>query len=71
MSVITSGLDYLSNRNGGGTNVLIGSSTQANQLAGIALQRDVDIPPTIKIAQGTPVRVFVARDLDFGVAKAK
>ena len=71
LSVITSGLDYLSNRNGGGTNVLIGSSTQANQLAGIALQRDVDIPPTIKIAQGTPVRVFVARDLDFGVAKAK
>ena len=65
LSVITSGLDYLTNRNGGGTNVLIGSSTQANQLAGIALQRDVDIPPTIKVAQGTPVRVFVAKDLDF------
>lgn len=69
LSVITSGLDILTNRNNGGTSVLIGSSTQANQLAGIALQREIDIPPTIKIAQGTPVRVFVARDLDFDPAR--
>ena len=24
-----------------------------------------DIPPTIKVAQGTPIRIFVQRDLDF------
>lgn len=70
LSVITSGLDLLSNRNNGGTSVLVGSSTQANQLAGIALQREIDIPPTIKVPQGTPVRVFVARDLDFDPARA-
>lgn len=70
LSVITGGIDYLSNRNANNTSVLIGSSTQANQLAGIALQRDIDIPPTIKVMQGTPVRVFVARDLDFGATRA-
>ncbi|MGI4879773.1 MAG: type IV secretion system protein VirB10 [Janthinobacterium lividum] len=70
LSVVTSGLDYFSNRNRG-TQVVVGSSTQANQLASVALQRDIDIPPTIKIAQGTPVRVFVARDLDFAETVGK
>ena len=39
--------------------------TQANQVASIALQKQIDIPDTIKVAQGVPVQVFVARDLDF------
>lgn len=67
LSVITSGLDYLVATAQVGGAVTVGSPTQATQLAGIALQRDIDIPPTIKVAQGTPVRVFVARDLDFAV----
>ena len=67
LSVITSGLDYLVNTAQRGGSVTVGSPTQATQLAGIALQRDIDIPPTIKVAQGTPVRVFVAKDLDFAV----
>ncbi len=67
LSVITSGLDYLVNTAQAGGSVTVGSPAQATQLAGIALQRDIDIPPTIKVAQGTPVRVFVARDLDFAV----
>jgi type IV secretion system protein VirB10 len=29
------------------------------------LQRDVNIPPTVKVAQGTAIRIFIARDLDF------
>ena len=65
LSVITSGLDYLVASASSGTGVIIGSPTQATQLAGVALQREIDIPPTIKVAQGTPIRVFVARDLDF------
>ena len=65
LSVVTSGLDYLSSKGQGG-DILIGSSGQANQLASVALQHEIDIPTTIKIDQGTPVRVFVARDLDFG-----
>ncbi|TRW17513.1 type IV secretion system protein VirB10 [Glacieibacterium frigidum] len=69
LSVITGGIDYLvATANNGG--VTIGSPQQATQLAGIALQREIDIPPTIKVAQGTPVRVFVAKDLDFAVERA-
>lgn len=70
LSVITGGLDYLvATANNGGVN--IGSPQQATQLAGIALQREIDIPPTIRVAQGTPVRVFVAKDLDFAVERAR
>lgn len=49
---------------GSGTQILIGSSQEATGLAAALLPTEA-IPPTIKIAQGTPVRVFVARDLDF------
>jgi type IV secretion system protein VirB10 len=34
-------------------------------VASIALQKQIDIPDTIKVMQGVPVQVFVARDLDF------
>lgn len=69
LSVITGGIDYLvATANTGG--VTVGSPQQATQLAGIALQREIDIPPTIKVAQGTPVRVFVAKDLDFAVERS-
>lgn len=67
LSVITSGLDYLVNKNSA-AQLIVGSPQQANQLASVALQRQIDIPPTIRIAQGTPVRVFVARDLDFALS---
>ena len=70
LSVITSGLDFLVNTAQRGGSVVVGSPTQATQLAGIALQREIDIPPTIKVAQGTPVRVFVAKDLDFSLKMA-
>jgi type IV secretory pathway VirB10-like protein len=70
LSVISGVIDRYAN-SGGGSQILVGSSTQANQLASIALQRQIDIPPTIKIAQGTPVRVFVARDLDFAETRGK
>lgn len=70
LSVITSGFEFIANSNRG-TQVLVGSTGQANQLAGIALQREIDIPPTIKVAQGTPIRVFVAKDLDFSDTRSK
>lgn len=65
LSVITSGLDYLVTTAQSAGSVNVQSPSQATQLAGVALQRDIDIPPTIKVPQGTPVRVFVAKDLDF------
>jgi type IV secretory pathway VirB10-like protein len=70
LSVISGGIDALASRNGGTTNALvIGSPSQAQNVASIALQKQIDIPTTIRVAQGAAVQVSVARDLDFsGVA---
>ncbi len=64
MSVMSSGLNALSQRNTN-TAVIIGSPQIADQVAGITLQNQINIPVTITVPQGTPLQVFVARDLDF------
>ena len=61
MSVITAGASAIVGRPS--TQVVIGSGGQAGALASSVSSRDV--PPTIKVAQGTPIRIFVGRDLDF------
>jgi type IV secretory pathway VirB10-like protein len=66
LSVLSGGIDALASRsNNSSTAIVIGSPTQATQLASVALQKQIDIPVTIKVPQGEPIRVFVARDLDF------
>ena len=45
------------------TQVVIGSSTEATNLGAAA--SPTTISPTIKVPQGSPIRIFVARDLDF------
>lgn len=64
LSVMGAGLDALSNRNAN-TAIIIGSSQQASQVAAVALQKQIDIPVTITVPQGTPLQVFITRDLDF------
>jgi type IV secretion system protein VirB10 len=49
----------------GNNTVVIGTATQGSSVATTALQTDGKISPTIKIMQGAPIQVFVARDLDF------
>jgi type IV secretion system protein VirB10 len=46
----------------GASVVISGSSSSA---ASAAVQHDGQIPPTIRVPQGQPIRVFTARDLDF------
>ncbi|TNE64395.1 MAG: type VI secretion protein [Alphaproteobacteria bacterium] len=50
---------------GDSADVVIGASQGAESAAGIALQQNAGIPPTITVPAGTPVRVITARDLDF------
>jgi type IV secretory pathway VirB10-like protein len=64
LSVMGAGLNALTERDTN-TAIIIGSTQQANQVASIALQKQIDIPVTIKVPQGTPLQVFVTRDLDF------
>ncbi len=64
LSVLTGGLNAFTQSLAHGSTVVVSNSTDATSLAGQAAQ-STDIPPTIKTKQGTTVRIFVARDLDF------
>jgi type IV secretory pathway VirB10-like protein len=66
LTVLSAGTNAVAANNSGGSNTLIiGSPAQATNVADIALQKQIDIPTTIRVPQGTPVQVSVARDLDF------
>ncbi len=68
LSVISAGLGSLNNDDG--AQIIISSSQDASRVAEIALQKQIDIPPTIEVPQGAPIRVFVTRDLDFSLVGA-
>jgi type IV secretion system protein VirB10 len=65
LSVVSGGVEALSRGGSNNTALVIGSPSQAQNVAAIALQKQIDIPTTIKVAQGAAVQVSVARDLDF------
>ncbi len=49
----------------GGTSVILGGGQDA---ASTALQQDGQRPPTVRVRQGEPIRVFTSRHLDFSQA---
>jgi type IV secretory pathway VirB10-like protein len=64
LSVLSAGTELAASQ-GGGTSIVIGSTVAPAQPATDVLQKQLDIPVTVRVAQGTPLQVFVARDLDF------
>ena len=66
LSVINAGLQAGANSVGNpSTAIIIGSQAQATNVATMALQKEINVPTTVIVHQGTPIQVFVARDLDF------
>jgi len=67
LTVISAGGQALANSasSGDSTTLVLGGTGQGSNPAAIALQKQIDMPDTIKVAQGAPVQVSVARDLDF------
>ncbi len=63
LSVIDAGSRAVSA--GSGNVVIAGGTGGAASTVGAGLQNDLNIPPTIKVAQGTAIRIFLNRDLDF------
>jgi type IV secretion system protein VirB10 len=47
--------------------IIANASGAAGNAASVALAGDLNIPPTVEVAQGAPILVFVTRDLDFSV----
>ena len=61
LTILNAGANAVSNRPS--TEVVVGSPQAA--APGVATTGSANISPTVKVAQGAPVRVFVAHDLDF------
>jgi len=64
-AILLSLVGSLASVGGSSNTVVIGAAGQGASAAGIALQNDGKISPTIRVAPGAPIQVFVARDLDF------
>jgi type IV secretion system protein VirB10 len=62
LTVLDAGVTSLANQPS--TQVVIGSSAGGTGLGASAIT-PTPISPTIRVAQGSPIRIFVARDLDF------
>jgi len=66
LSLVGVGGQAVSDRN---TQVVVNSTQAGTGAAAAAVQQEVNISPTIDVPAGTPLRIFVARDLDFSTVE--
>jgi type IV secretion system protein VirB10 len=67
LSLITAGGQVAANDSSDTQIIIASTQGAAGEAASVALQKDLDIAPTVKVPQGAPIRIFVTRDLDFSV----
>ncbi|HEY2049405.1 MAG TPA: TrbI/VirB10 family protein [Caulobacteraceae bacterium] len=64
-AILLSVISGLASAVGSSSTVVIGTASQGGGAAAVALQNDIKTSPTVRVMQGAPIQVFVARDLDF------
>lgn len=65
LSVIDAAAQALASSSRGGGDTVVVDSQGTSKIATEVLRSTIDIPPTIKVAQGTLVQALVAQDVDF------
>ena len=65
LSVISAGSQALANDHNAELIIGNGGTATPDPLPNTFLSKEADIPPTVKVPQGAPMTVFVAKDLDF------
>jgi len=67
-AILLTTINALAQQGANGSNtIVIGTSQGVSQTANQAIGADSQVPPTIKVAHGTAISVFTARDLDFSI----
>ena len=66
---IQAGVNSASNDNA--QTLITGTGANLRNSADIALENSINIRPTIYVDQGTPINIFVTKDMDFSNAKPK
>lgn len=70
LSIVGSTGQAAANAAGNGTDITLNTAGSVADVADSALRSSADIPPTVKVRAGTPIRIFVAHDLDFSGTQA-
>ena len=65
LTLLGAAADAAASDNNSDTQVIIGVARGGSDAASVALHDQGNVSPTIRVVQGTPIRIFVARDLDF------
>lgn len=65
LSIVGSAGQAAANAAGDSRDITLNAAASTADIVDTALRSSADIPPTVKVRAGTPIRIFVAHDLDF------